>query len=90
MVRWIRTFPFGFITDREYVIARALFAVTPDGAVHRGLPPPARLMGHPSGPSASLSALQVGARLGGVPDVPSQHQGPWSRPPGPRLFGARL
>eukprot|EP00198_Chlamydomonas_reinhardtii_P000894 XP_001690229.1 predicted protein [Chlamydomonas reinhardtii] len=59
VVRWIRTFPFGFITDREYVIARALFAVTPDGAVHRGLPPPARLMGHPSGPSASLSALQV-------------------------------
>ncbi|GLC60074.1 hypothetical protein PLESTB_001570400 [Pleodorina starrii] len=44
VVRWIRSFPFGFITDRQYVIARALFSVTPDGVVHAGLPaaaPPA-------------------------------------------------
>ncbi|KAG2493989.1 hypothetical protein HYH03_007916 [Edaphochlamys debaryana] len=38
VVRWIRTFPFGFITDRQYVIARQLYSVTPDGAVHKGLP----------------------------------------------------
>ncbi|KAG2425372.1 hypothetical protein HXX76_013786 [Chlamydomonas incerta] len=59
VVRWIRTFPFGFISDRQYVIARALFAVTPDGAVHAGLPPPARLVGHPAGPAASVSAMPV-------------------------------
>ncbi|GIL55600.1 hypothetical protein Vafri_11147, partial [Volvox africanus] len=56
VVRWIRSFPFGFITDRQYVIARALFSVTPDGVVHAGLPPARQLTRHAGGSGDGTAA----------------------------------
>jgi hypothetical protein len=47
VVRWLRTFPFSFISQREYVIARRFFRDPMDGslyAVTRGL------VDHPAAP----------------------------------------
>lgn len=49
VVRWLRTFPFAFLSQREYVIARRFFRDPADGALYavtRGL------VEHPAAPAA--------------------------------------
>ncbi|PNH02772.1 hypothetical protein TSOC_011214 [Tetrabaena socialis] len=66
VVRWCRSFPFGFITDRQYVIARSLFSVTHDGVVHHGLPPPiGRRGGGGGGGGTAAVAAPAGGAVGG-------------------------
>ncbi|GLC43562.1 hypothetical protein PLESTM_001486800 [Pleodorina starrii] len=81
VVRWIRSFPFGFITDRQYVIARALFSVTPDGVVHAGLPPARQVSRHAGGgPAATADAMPVADLYGITKSI--DHPGEYDGTPG--------
>ncbi len=70
VVRWVRSFPFRFISDRQYVIARQLYSVTHDGAVHHGLPPYARAP-LPAGTEATLTG--AAAAPAAVPTATTRH-----------------
>ena len=91
VVRWVRSFPFAFLTDREYVLARRIFA---EGDALYGI---SKAIGHPDAPTSDIirvddyrsmwrSRTSEASRLPSPPLLPLSS----SRPPPPPRPSLRL